>query len=307
MKTSLLFWGFQDLNFISLVAKKAKNNLNISQFYVQIVELEKSISLADIQPEEIIRTKYDLHNLFQWLNRNSNLNVLVFIDLFNLIYQGNTEENLLSLKKILDLKIKLTFLTPKMRYPQDIEFIENPFFNKIQESTNEYSKNLKMYYEMLVNSGLNNHIIETSIPETIILNRREFNLFEKKIKFKISFYPKIFSGKIASYVSYCELSSKIIEAFSSCLSHEKNVSEILFFTIDGNSSVNYSNKTDAFLKLFKPSISISLDRFYSLKYLSHDYNYILWLLFLSISENQVKNEKYYSTANISDLYFIHQR
>ena len=57
MKIGVLFWGFKDLNLAAECANLLKKDHGIKEFYIQISPQEKTISLLDIFPEEIIRSE----------------------------------------------------------------------------------------------------------------------------------------------------------------------------------------------------------------------------------------------------------
>lgn len=303
MKSSLLFWGFQDLNFINEVSKKARSSVGIKDFYIQISDSDKTTSLMDTYPEEIIRTKYDLNNLYQWLLRFSKSNLLVIIDLFNIVFQENLEENCISLNKILELKFKFCFIAPKILHPQNLNFINNIELNSIFQNTLEYTKIIKSLYEIIINSGSNSHIIPSPIPENIVLNHINFPLFETKEKYGIMILPKILRKFNASFISLNSFSQKLVEIISSLTTANNEKNQFIFNDIDADYSTQFANSDDNVLLKLRPKISISLERFFKIKRSTIELKFILWLLYLAICEYEVKLEKNVNVPILGDLYF----
>ena len=288
MTFGLLFWGFQDLNFVSEVAKKARHSLNIKDFYIQINDLEKTISLMDLYPEEIIRTKYDLNNLYQWLSRSTKKNILVVVELLNFVFQDNMEENYLSLKKILDLDFKICFVAPKILHPQSLKFVENLELNSIYQNTLEYTKTVKSLYEILINSGSKAQIISTPISEMVTINRENYFLFESRTKYKLAFFPKILKKFNASYISQNTLAIKLVEALSCALVPIGDSNKLLLANIEADCSTQYLNSSNNIFSKFKPAIPVSLERFFKVKSSTRELKFILWLMYMSICEYEVK-------------------
>ena len=82
MKIGVLFWGFKDLNLAAECANLLKKDHGIKEFYIQISPQEKTISLLDIFPEEIIRSDFDDLNFFyKWLSRNHKKNIIIVMDI----------------------------------------------------------------------------------------------------------------------------------------------------------------------------------------------------------------------------------
>jgi hypothetical protein len=200
MSSSILFWGFQDFSLVSDLARKSRNVLSIREFYIQINDIEKTMTLMDVHPEEIIRTKYDLNNLYQWLLRCTKKNCIVMIDLFTLMMSDNLDENYLSLKKILELDFMIFFVAPKMLHPQSIQFLNDNNLNSIYQKTNEFTKILNSFYEIIVNSRSNSSIFAIPIPDTIFIHRHNYALFETKVKYHLTFRPKILKKFSVSYI-----------------------------------------------------------------------------------------------------------
>lgn len=303
MSSSLLFWGFQDLNFISEVAKKARYSINSKDFYIQINDLEKTISLMDLYPEEIIRTKYDLNNLYQWLVRSAKKNILVIIDLFNLVFYENLEENCSSLKKIISLDFKIYFISPKILHPQTLKFVENQELNSIYQKTVYYTKSIKFLHEIIINSGENVNIISTPVPEFIVINRENYFLFEMQTKYYISFFPKILKQFNAAYISQNAFVTKVVETISSILLPLENKDKFILNDIEADSVTQYGDRGKDTMSKFKPMLSVSLEKFFNLKSSTSELNFILWLIYISICEYEIKAEKNSSEPILSDLFF----
>lgn len=302
MKSSVLFWGFQDLKLVAEVAKKLRSTLNIKDFYIQIQDLEKTVSLMDLYPEEIIRTKYDLNNLLQWLTRDSRNNGFIVIDLFSFPIQDNIEENYLSLTKILELDFKICFVTPKILYPQNLNFINNIELNYIYQNIIEYTGIIKNLYEIIINSKSDSTIFATPVSEMIVHNREEYFLFESKEKYKFSFVPKILKKYNGSYISQSSFVRNLIESISTTLSAENRSHEAVLTNVDADYNSSYCKVNKNTFSKFNFLIPVSLERFFKIKN-TEELKYILWLMYLAICEHEVQVEKSQAVPKLAELFF----
>jgi hypothetical protein len=301
MRWSLLFWGFQDLNFVSDIAGKARSTLNICDFYVQINDAEKTTSVMDLHPEEIIRSKFDFINLHQWLLKKNNKSVIVLVNIYEFIRQSDLEENYLSLKKILSLEYKMFFLFPKLTYPENFSFLNNIYLSSVNDLTKDFSKRVKNFYEIILNSNSEARIINAPISENIILNRSKIQLFCTKSKFNLNFLPKILKKYFVSYISKDKYASDIVNAIKFFLSNLNDCQLIFELTADKS---NFDNlKSEGALNKIFPIIGLSLDVFFKLKRNTKDEVFLLWLIYISISNYEYNKNDFKESESLAKFFF----
>ena len=227
----------------------------------------------------------------------------MIVDLFSFVFQDNIEENCLSLKKILALDFKICFVTPKIIHPQSLEFINNVELNLIYQNTLEYSKTVKLLYEILMNSGSNAHIFSTPISEMVTINRENYFLFESKSKYNLSFFPRILKKFNAAYVSQNNLAIKLVEAISCALVPVGDSNKLLLANIEADCSTQYVNSNSNILRRLRLVIPLSLERFFKVKSSTRELKFILWLMYMSICEYEVKASITGSKQSLSDIFF----
>ena len=295
MKIGVLFWGFKDLNLAAECANLLKKDHGIKEFYIQISPQEKTISLLDIFPEEIIRSDFDDLNFFyKWLSRNHKKNIIIVMDFWTLLSKKNFSSNLEVLKKIFDEPFHFLICCPKIYHDPILDINQKKLIN-IVDKTFDYFKNVQSLYEISLNSSAS--LTMLSYPPNIdFLNSmcgqdffivKKFNIFRIIPSILIDF-PSVFISKT---LLLNEIKKKIIdfsELFQSVKS--KKEGELLFKNIlKGdvlNSHYRYENskkkKYNGFL------ILSSIERFYNLSS-KEDTKFLLWLVYLAIMDHEVLN------------------
>ena len=291
MQNNLLLWGFQDLNFLSELGRKFRYSLPIKELYVQINDMEKTMSLIDLFPEEVIRTKHDLSYLYHWLNRTNKKNIIVVIDLFTIIYHEKFDENFEHLRELLKLDVKFCFFSPKLLSPQGLKFIENQetklMFNKLLN----INRNFKKYIEIIFNSGSNCQILFSSVLEEYNLNQTKYLLFQTRLNWNIMFTNNVLNKYNFLYLKKTQAVSNIIEFISKILNIKEKEKLELFQEVKSKFSVLEYPKIKNITQFFRPKISFPMEHFYKVKNKPVEANFLLWILFLSLADYQVELEK----------------
>ncbi len=284
MKSCALFWGFQDIKLVSLIAKRLKHQLSDHELCVQILPTQKTISLVDVNPEEIIRTEYTLENLYQWLTRNSfkNKKVFIVVDLFNFIYREPFEQNLPFLKLILALPFQFFFLGPK---PLTFS-IEDRFLQRKTDNLLSRIKSIvnfeKQYFEVILNSQAQCQYAAIPIPDKVVLHDKELFLFETRRKLFFHSVPSLGkylgrAGVLRETIS-TKLSEKICNFFNS--SQERPF--LVFFSSDISipSTSHKEKKNFSFILNFYPAEP----NFFGIKSQTNEHKFLMWLIFKLIAE-----------------------
>ncbi|KAB8030878.1 hypothetical protein [Fluviispira multicolorata] len=289
MKTGILFWGFKDINLTAECAKKLKKNNQIRDVYIQISTHEKTISLMDIFPEEIIRCEYDdLNSLQLWLQKNDKKNIIVVIDFWPFLFSKKYLEKINYFKIILKMSFQFIIYMPK--YYNDLYLRKNSKkLNSILDKTTDIFSKVKVFYELVLNSPSSIAIL-SSAPSISFLNKlcRQDFLHKKEISF-FTFVPNLLRGFPASFLSdkkfLEELVAKIVEVSEGIqlyksreyMSNFKNVinSDIL------NTHFKESKKNNK--KILNFNLTTSIDRFYKIKS-KEELKILLWCIYLGIIE-----------------------
>lgn len=299
MKNSILFWGFQDVSFIAQLCKKFKSALKFQDFYIQIHDTQKSINLAEIFPEEVIRTKCDLNNLYQWLLRYNKNNIVIFIDIFPYLSGANSDENNMMLGKILELPYQFYFLAPKVLNPQQVDFIENQSLNALYEKTLFFTGIQKSLMETVINSGANVHIIYTPILDKVIVNNSFFNIFYPRINYFFITRLDLFKKFQGSFIDSTTLASKIIQVFEKYLHTDyKSVLTNIEPNLNTKDLIKVDLKYKLSIKFYK-----SAESYFGLKKNSPEILYLKWLVYLSLCEYKMSVTNENQEQKINDYYF----
>jgi hypothetical protein len=303
MQHSLLLWGFQDFEFISDFGRKIRTSLSFRDFYVQIHDVEKTVSVIDIQAEEIIRTKYDLSYLYHWLNRAHKKNMIVFIDLFTMVFSENFDENFEYLRALLKLDARFFFFSPNINYPQSLDFLHHPEIQMIKNRVYNFKKNLKKYLEIIINNESNSCIIKAPILNHFYINHHSYMLFDNKKKNGFVITNRLLNNYSFLFVKRNDFTSKLIECISQNIENKNSIIQNLqldYLKIDNSIK-------KGLLEKLKPKINLSLDRFYSIKSGNNEGLFILWVLYLAMCDFFIEKERNsLSLKTIDKSYFAIQ-
>lgn len=291
MKVGVLFWGFKDLSLAAECAKKLKREHGIKEFYMQISVHEKTISLLDIFPEEIIRCDFDdLGFFYKWLSRNHRKNIIIVIDFWPFLASKNFSSNIDYLKKILIEPYCFLICCPRYYHDPVLEPQNRKFLN-IADKTYDYFMKVHQLYEVALNSTTTVTLLSYA-PCISLLNsicKQDFFAY-KKVSFLtlvpnlLSSFPSIFISKNAFLEG---LEQKIFELSSNLqAAKNKNDCEVDFRIYLKADTLNlHFNYKDISKKQKKSRflISSSFERFYKIKS-KDELKFLLWLVYLGILE-----------------------
>ncbi len=281
MKAGTLLWGFQDIQFLSLLSKRLRQQCPTQELYVQILDSQKTISLVDANPEEIIRTKYNLNHLYQWLSRNSRKEVIVVIDVFNYIYRESFEENLSILKQILSLPFKFFFMGPKS--------ITLEHKNKILQTDLQnmaiVNKNLllceKQYLEAILNSGACCQYAAAPVPDVTVVALTETEFFKNKQSYFLRLAPLEFKHFGRAGIRR-ETASLLL---SQHIAQFHNFAELPFYLpLQADISLGAGEWAQSQVSKLFLSCYIASLHYFKLKAQTPEHKFLMWLLFKLISE-----------------------
>ena len=293
MKVGVLFWGFKDLNLAAECAKLLKKNHGIKEFYMQISVHEKTISLLDIFPEEIIRSDYDDFNFFyKWLSRNHKKNIIIVIDFWMFLSKKNFLTHFEILRKIFDEPFHFLICCPKYFHEPIIETQNKKLIN-IADKTYDFFKNVHLLYELSLNSS--SSIAMLSYPPCLnllntICGQDFFNT--RKISFLtmvpsvLNYFPSLYISKQAFLEG---LEQKIFD-LSNSIQNVKGKDEdgFIFNNLLKGDTLNIHYKYQKAPKKKKNSgflILSSLERFYKMSS-KEEIRFLLWLIYLAILEHK---------------------
>ncbi len=305
MKVGVLFWGFKDLNLAAECTKLLKKDHGINEFYIQISVHEKTISLLDIFPEEIIRSDYDDFNFFRkWLSRNHKKNIIIVIDFWSFLSKKNFLSHFELLKKIFDEPFHFLICCPKYFHEPVIESQNKKLLN-IADKTYDFFKNVHLLYELSLNSS--SSIAMLAYPPSIpLLNKicgQDF-FDTKKFSFLtlvpsvLNSFPSLFLSKKAFLEG---LEQKIVELSNSIQSDKnRNEDSFVFYNYLKGDTLNIHYKYQKSPKNQKKRSFLmlsSLERFYKINS-KDNIKYLLWLIYLAILEH--KQSMLFSAENEKD-------
>ncbi len=288
MKTGVLFWGFKDINITAECAKILKKGNHIRDVYIQISTHEKTVSLLDIFPEEIIRCEHeDLNSLQVWLQKNDKKNIIIVIDFWPFLTSKNFSDKLNYFKVILKMPFQFIIYLPK--YYHEISLRRsNKKLNSIFEKTNELFSKVRAIYELSLNSTSSIAML-SSAPTISFLNRlcrQEF--FTKKELGFITYVPNLLKNYPSSYLSnkkfIDDLVTKICE-INEGIQFYNNRDFVSNFKNEINSDILniYYKENKNNNKLFNFVFTSSIDSFYKIK-TKEEYRVLLWCIYLGIIE-----------------------
>lgn len=308
MKIGVFFWGFKDLGLVADCAKIIKDKHDVKDFYVQISVNQKTISLLDVFPEEIIRSEIDDFNiLYKWLIKNHKKNIIVVMDFWSLLTIKDFSNRIDILKKIFNEPFSFLLCCPKKYYEYYTGIYDKVLLN-IAEKTQDYFKNLYILNDVSLNC-LSNMFLLTFPPMLSLLNelcRQEFFSIKKISVFKfipslINDYPSQYLSKQGFLNGLNEKIGEIISTFQGA----KNLGQkqIIFETTLVSDSLNifYKNHTNIKKRFDKRVLILSsIERFYKLN-TKEDTKFLQWLIYLSILEckeevmqvSNLKQKKFY--------------
>lgn len=289
MKVGVLFWGFNDLNFISECSKILKEKQDLKEFYVQISSNEKTISLLDVFPEEIIRAECDDLNLFyKWLAKNHKKNIIIVLNIWMLLNKKNFPQILKNLKEILSEPFQFIICTPK-NTQEIILFPESKKLSYIAEKSFDFFRNVNDFYDLALNSE-NPVMLLAHSPHLNLLNAaaREEIFTIKKIGL-FNFLPAILNDFSSIFVTNKNLITAIennVEHISKQLQVVKNKKELdlEFFNFIKADYENPNSKFTFNKKKLKGFLIISsLEYCFNFKN-KEDIRFLNWLIYLAIIE-----------------------
>ncbi|WP_186646390.1 hypothetical protein [Fluviispira vulneris] len=300
MKTGVLFWGFKDINITAECAKRLKKGNHIRDVYIQISTHEKTVSLLDIFPEEIIRCEHeDLNSLHVWLQKNDKKNIIIVIDFWSFLSVKNFSDKLNYFKIILKMPFQFVIYLPKFYHELSIRK-KNKKLNSLFEKTNDLFSRVRAIYELSLNSTSSIAML-SSAPTISFLNRlcRQEFFLKKELGF-ITYVPYLLKYYPSSFLSnkkfIDDLVTKICE-INEGIQLYKNRDYVSNFKNEINSDIlnmHYKeNKNNN--KLFNFVFTSSIDSFYKIK-TKEDYKVLLWCIYLGIIEYKYK----YSDTSMED-------
>lgn len=291
MKIGVLFWGFKDLNFVSDCANMLKKNHGINDFYMQISAQEKTITLLDLFPEEIIRANFDDLNLFyKWLSKNHRKNILIVVDFWFYLFNKNIFSNSVQIKKIFDEPFNFLVCCPEFYHNSVFDFRSKKLVN-MSEKTSELFKNLKILHEIWLNCSSSIELLSypPSFPMLNLLCGKDL-FYSKKILF-LSFVPSILSSFPALFISKESLLEGLVQKIVSIVD--------VMQSLKNNNEDNYQfkkhlkgdilniyykdQKTSKNQKKNGLTLKLSLDKFYTLNS-KDESTFLLWLIHMAILE-----------------------
>lgn len=309
MKVGVLFWGFKDLNIAAECAKLLKKDHGIKEFYIQISAQEKTISLLDVFPEEIIRSDFDdLGFFYKWLSRNHKKNIVIVLDLWMILSRKNFSVNLEILKKIFDEPFHFILCCPK-NYHDPIIDSGNKKLSNIVEKTFEYFQNVQALYEVSLNSASSLVMISyapcinllNSICGQDFFNSKKLSFF-RIIPSILNEFPAVFTSK---EVFLKGVEKKVVE-FSESFQLVKNKKEgDLYFleSLNGDiKNLHYKYENSYKKKKYEGILLLSsIERFFGLNS-KEENKFLLWLVYLAIMDyeslNEIKEKKSLSTIDL---------
>ncbi|MGY3803139.1 hypothetical protein ACWNT8_03625 [Pigmentibacter ruber] len=302
MKIGVLFWGFNDLDFISKCSKIVKEKHEIKEFYIQISHSEKTISLIDLFPEEIIRSESeDLGILYKWLSKNHKKNIIVNLNIWCLINKKNFQEKLTILKDILNEPFQFILSCPRNIH-EPIFFDDNKKLLGLIEKNFDFFRNTSDFYNLALNCSSPIMILSHSPHINFLNSICNDDIFSiKKVGF-FNLLPSFLYEFSSIFVSTSKLTQSIenkIEYISSLMQSAKNKKDLdLLFNNEVIADlVNPNEKKDLKKKKMKGFlINSSLEHVFHFKH-KEDSKFLSWLLFLGIyeknnfQENNMNNSK----------------
>ncbi|APJ02454.1 hypothetical protein [Silvanigrella aquatica] len=291
MKTGVLFWGFRNINLVAECSKLLKKNHSIKEFYIQISIHEKTISLLDIFPEEIIRSDYDDFNFFyKWISRNHKKNIMIIIDFWHFLSSKNFLNQIEILKKIFNEPFHFLICCPRF-YHEPLIDNHNKKLISIVDKTYEYFKNIQQLYEVSLNSSSSISMFSSPPCMTLLNTLCGQDLFEIKKMSIFSFVPSILKSFPSLFISqekYLEgIEQKIMELSNSIYAvKNKNEENFPFYNSLAGDVQNIHNKIQNNNKKLRVKgilLTVSLERFYNIRS-RDDGKFLLWLIYLAILE-----------------------
>lgn len=295
MKVGVLFWGFNDLNFISECCKLLKKKQEIKEFYIQISSNEKTISLIDIFPEEIIRSEYDDLNIFyKWLSKNHKKNIIIIIDIWLLLSKKNFAQVLNHLKDILNEPFQFIICTPK-NFHEPVQFPTDKRLSQLAERNAEFFKNVYDFYNLALNCSSPVMLLAYS-PYVNFLNFLcNENLFTIKKLGIFNFIPSILND----YSSIFTASTRLVESIENkiayiaeLLQNTKNKKELdlMFYNEIQADFINPNDKKIFNKKKLKGLlINSSIEHYFKFNN-KEDSKFLTWLIYLGIIEKYLFSE-----------------
>jgi hypothetical protein len=285
----IFFWGFQDLTIVAKCAKHLKISHGIKKFYMQISPQEKTISLLEIFPEEIVRCEHNDFNFFyKWLHEHKN--IIVVFDAWPLLLSKNFNTNINILKKILNLPSSFLICCPQF-FRNNSLLSEEKKLLYLVDKTQHYFQKVSTLYEIAFN-GTASIFMLSFAPCLWFLN---FICGKDLWTFKrigsIIIEPQFLFEFGVMFMSTKDfligLEKKIIEISKEIKTSQKQSYPISFRnSLQGevfHKNFQMKQKKQYFKKLL--SFSLSLERFYQLKN-KEDVQSLLWLIYLGILEYQ---------------------
>ncbi len=295
MKVGVLFWGFNDLNFISECCKLLKKKQEVKEFYIQISSNEKTISLIDIFPEEIIRSEYDDLNVFyKWLTKNHKKNIIIVLDIWLLLSKKNFTQVLSYLKDILNEPFQFIICTPKNIH-DPVQFPADKKLAYLVERNTDYFKNVYDFYNLALNCSSPVMLLAYS-PHVILLNfLSNEDVFTIKKLGIFNFIPSLLNNYSSVFTASTNLVESIenkIAYVSEILQNTKNKKELdlIFYN---EIQADYLNPNDK--KIFNKKklkgllINSSIEHYFKFKN-KEDSKFLTWLIYLGILEKHFSSE-----------------
>ncbi|WGL61437.1 hypothetical protein QEJ31_07525 [Pigmentibacter sp. JX0631] len=295
MKIGVLFWGFNDLDFISKCSKTIKEKHDIKEFYIQISHSEKTISLIDLFPEEIIRSESDdLSILYKWLAKNHKKNIIVTVNIWGLLSKKNFQEKLTQLKEILNEPFQFILSCPRNIH-EPIFFEDNKKLTGLIEKNSDFFRNTADFFNLTLNCSSPIMILMHSPHISFLNSICSDDIFAIK---KVGFFnvlPSILYDFSSIFVSTNNLTNCIenkIEYISKLIQNAKNKKDLdLLFNNEIVADFgNPNDKNDLNKKKIKGFlVSSSLEHVFHFKN-KEESRFLSWLLFLGIYEKYYYQE-----------------